>query len=252
MFTSTTTGDDFLDAELVSRSQLNAALLNFASNVSLGETQASATQALTRADGNTFVISALDQRITAEMATKLSLADLPPYATQTSLTDLVATVSSNTSAAQLAQQSVANLQTSVNSALGLKADQSALEAVNLLLLSAVTRDLLDASLVPYSTSSQMNQSIAISKGAIESTAAATYATQQQVTSLSVDVAGKTSQAELTQALAIYSNTSQTTAAISTATSVLEVQLQASLDSLQTTSNLHTTQLDGKASQASVL
>ncbi len=252
MFTSTTTGDDILDNDLVTRSQLNAALLNFASNVDLGSTQNSTNQALTRADGNTSVILALDQRVTAEMATKLSSTDLVPYATQSSLTDLGQTVSINASAAQLAQLAVVNLQTSVANSLSLKADQSALEAINLLLLSAVTRDLLDALLVPYSTTAQTNQAIAVNKGVIESTAAATYATQNQVTQLSVEVAAKTTQAELTQALASYSNTSQTIAAIDTATSVLEVKLQSSLDSLQTTSILHSTQLDGKASTASVL
>ena len=81
MFTSTTTGDDFLDAELVNRSQLNAALLNYASNVALGQAQTSTTLALTRAEGNTTVLSALDQRITAELATKLTSSDLNPFAT---------------------------------------------------------------------------------------------------------------------------------------------------------------------------
>ncbi len=70
--------------------------------------------------------------------------------------------------------------------------------------SAVTTDLLESMLVPCSTTSQTSQNIAILKGVIESTAAATYATQQQVTSLSVDIAGKTSQADLTQASATYS------------------------------------------------
>ena len=78
MFTSPTTGDDILDNDLVNRSQLNAALLNYASNAALGGTQASATQALTRADGNTSVILELDQRVTAEMAAKLSITDLAP------------------------------------------------------------------------------------------------------------------------------------------------------------------------------
>ena len=144
------------------------------------------------------------------------------------------------------------LQSSVQSSLAVKADQSTLEALALQLQGVSSTDSVLGALVPYSTTAQTNQSIAISKGAIESTAAATYATQQQVTQLSVEVASKLSQAELTQALTSYSNTSQMNAARSTATSVLEVQTQASLDSLQTTSNLHTTQLDGKASTASVL
>jgi hypothetical protein len=144
MFTSTTTGDDFADSELVSRSQLNAAFTNFASNVALGETQSSALQALTKADGNTSVILALDQRVTAEMATKMGVGEMGSYATQSSLTELGLTVTSNASVAQSAQLALGNQQTSLTSALGLKADQSALEAVNLQLLSAVTSELLDA------------------------------------------------------------------------------------------------------------
>ncbi len=252
MFTSTTTGDDILDNDLVTLSQLNAALLNYASNAALGGTQASATQALTRADGNASVILALDQRVTAEMAAKLSLTDLAPYVTQGALTTMGQNVAANTSATQLVQQAVGNLQTNVTSSLSLKADQSALEAVNLLLLSAVTRDLLDALLVPYSTATQTNQAIAISKGVIESTAAATYATQNQVTQLSVDVAGKTSQSDLTTALQGYSSSVQTASAIAATTEALETRLLVSLSSLQTSTNQNTARLDEKASAASVL
>ena len=252
MFTSTTTGDDILDNDLVTLSQLNAALLNYASNAALGGTQASATQALTRADGNASVILALDQRVTAEMAAKLSLTDLAPYVTQGALTTMGQNVAANTLATQLVQQAVGNLQTNVASSLSLKADQSALEAINLLLLSAVTRDLLDALLVPYSTATQTNQAIAISKGVIESTAAATYATQNQVTQLSVDVAGKTSQSDLTTALQGYSSSVQTASAIAATTEALETRLLVSLSSLQTSTNQNTARLDEKASAASVL
>ena len=93
------------------------------SNVALGQTQTSTTLALTKAEGNTTVLNALDQRITAELATKLTSSDLNPYATQTSVTELGALVAVNASAAQLAQLAVAALQASVNSALSLKADQ---------------------------------------------------------------------------------------------------------------------------------
>ena len=72
MFTSTTTGDDSTDANLINRSQLNAALLNYASNTALMETQATASLATGVAQGNTTLIGSLDQRVTAEMATKLT------------------------------------------------------------------------------------------------------------------------------------------------------------------------------------
>ena len=78
MFTSTTTGDDATDADLINRSQLNAALLNYASNTALMETQTTASLATGVAQGNTTLLGSLDQRVTSEMATKLTQASLAP------------------------------------------------------------------------------------------------------------------------------------------------------------------------------
>jgi hypothetical protein len=255
MFSGPQIGDDF-DPSQITRSEVTATLLGFATTTALGETQTTALTALTQAQGTSTLLNALDQRVSGELASKLEAGALTPYALQTGVTTAVTQLALDQVATNLAVQSAQNatsiLQSSLQSSLALKADQSALEALTLQLQGVSSTESVLGALVPYSTTVQTNQSIAITKGAIESTAAATYATQQQVTQLSVEVAGNLSQAELTQALAIYSNTSQITAAISTATSVLEVQTQASLDSLQTTSNLHTTQLDGKASVASLL
>ena len=65
----------------MNRSQLNAALANYATNVALGQTQSSTTLALTKAEGNTTILNALDQRITAELAAKLGGNDLTSFAT---------------------------------------------------------------------------------------------------------------------------------------------------------------------------
>ena len=71
MFQSTTTGDDY-DPGLVTTSALNMSLQNYATNIALGEVQTSAASAITQSLGNTSVISALDQRVTSELAGKLS------------------------------------------------------------------------------------------------------------------------------------------------------------------------------------
>ena len=205
MFSGPQFGDDF-DPSLVTRSELATSLINFATNTALGETQVTSIQALTQAQGNSTIIASLDQRVTAELANKLEATSLAPYALQTSVTQLALDQAATNQALQTAQLATSILQSSVNTSLSLKANQNDLDAVNLLLQNAVTSSVLDTAFIPYSTTTSVNQSIAISKGVIESTAAATYATQQQVTQLSVDVAGKTSQADLTLALQNY-NTS---------------------------------------------
>ena len=67
MFSGPQIGDDF-DPSTVMRSELTSTLLGYASNTALGETQATALSALTQAQGNTSVISALDQRVSGELA----------------------------------------------------------------------------------------------------------------------------------------------------------------------------------------
>jgi hypothetical protein len=84
MFSSTVTGDDY-DPQIVTNSALNIALQNYATNINLGEVQTTATTAITQSLGNTSVISALDQRLTTELAAKLSADQLSPYALQTDL-----------------------------------------------------------------------------------------------------------------------------------------------------------------------
>ena len=111
MFTSPTTGDDASDADLINRSQLNAALLNYASNTSLMATQTTASLAGVAAQGNTTLIGALDQRVTAEMAAKLTQASLTPSALQSDITRLGDDIAANTLALQLVQASTGASQT---------------------------------------------------------------------------------------------------------------------------------------------
>ncbi len=78
MFSGPLAGDDS-DPSQVSRSEVAVTLLGFATTVPLGETQATALSALTQAQGNTAVISSLDQRVSGELASKLDAAALLPY-----------------------------------------------------------------------------------------------------------------------------------------------------------------------------
>ncbi len=255
MFSGPQVGDDF-DPAQVSRSEIAATLLGFATTTALGETQTTAISALTQAQGNATVISALDQRVSGELASKVGAAALAPYALQTAVTTAVTQLALDQATTNLALQSAQTatnlLQSSVQSSLALKADRSTLEALALQLQGASSTDSVLGALVPYSTTTQINQAIAISKGTIESTAASTYASQQQVTQLSVDVAAKTSQSDLQTVLQSYNSSVQVAGAIAAASETLEDRLMVSISALLTSTNLHTTQIDGKASEASVL
>ncbi len=155
-------------------------------------------------------------------------------------------------ALQSAQNATSILQSSVQSSLALKADRSSVEALALQVQSASSTDSVLAALIPYSTTTQINQAIAMSKGAIESTAAATYASQQLVTQLSVDVAAKTSQSDLATALQSYNSSVQVATAIAAASETLEDRLMASIHQLQASSGQNTARLDEKASAARVI
>ena len=180
MFSGPQVGDDF-DPAQVSRSEIAATLLGFATTTALGETQTTAISALTQAQGNAIVLSALDQRVSGELASKVGAAALAPYALQTAVTTAVTQLALDQATTNLALQSAQTatniLQSSVQSSLALKADRSTLEALALQVQGVSSTDSVLGALVPYSTTTQVNQAIAISKGTIESTAADTYASQ---------------------------------------------------------------------------
>ena len=251
MFTGPLTGDDY-DPQLVTRAEVTSGLLNYATNVALGEVQATALQGLTQAQGNTSIATALDQRVTAELALKLEAGALAPYALQASVTQLSLEQLTTNTALQNATQTTSLLQSSTSTSLGLKADKSALDSLTTALDQRVTATALEAALTPYATATQTAQSLAVAKGVIEATAASTYATQQLVTNLSIDVAAKTSHADVSQALTAFSTKSETTTAISTASDLLDGQLRPSITALQLSSGTLSASLDLKASQASVL
>ncbi len=251
MFTGPLTGDDF-DPQLVTRSEVNANLQNYATNVALGEVQATALQGLTTALGNSTIATSLDQRFTAELALKLEMGSLTPYALETSITQLSLQQLSTNTALQNATQTTSLLQSSTASSLSLKADQSSLDSISTALSQRVTSSGLETALIPYATATQTAQSLAVAKGVIEATAASTYATQQQVTNLSIDLSAKTSQADVSQALTAFSTKSETSSAILTASALLDGQLRPSITALQVSAGTLGASLDLKASQASVL
>ncbi len=251
MFTGPLTGDDF-DPQLVTRSEVNANLQNYATNIALGEVQATALQGLTTALGNSTIATSLDQRITAELALKLEMGSLTPYALQTSITQLSLQQLSTNTALQNATQTTSLLQSSTASSLSLKADQSSLDSISTALSQRVTSSGLETALIPYATATQTAQSLAVAKGVIEATAASTYATQQLVTNLSIDLSAKTSLADVSQALTAFSTKSETSSAILTASALLDGQLRPSITALQVSAGTLGASLDLKASQASVL
>ena len=115
--------------------------------------------------------------MSGELASKLEAAALTPYALQTGVTTAITQLALDQAAANLTLQGAQNatsiLQSSLQSSLALKADQAALEALSLQLQGVSSTESVLGALVPYSTTAQTNQSIAIAKGAIEATAAAT-------------------------------------------------------------------------------
>ena len=124
---------------------------------------------------------------------------------------------------------------------------------------------MGAALLPYATSTQLTQSVALSQATVQALAAASYGTRAEVTQLTIDVAGKTSHSDLINALSNYQSAPQTAAAITSATAALEGQVTSALatqatalagkadasvlTSLQSTINLHTLQIDSKLSSA---
>ena len=159
MFSGPQIGDDF-DPAQVTRSEIAATLLGFATTSALGETQTTALSALTQAQGNTSLIGALDQRVSGELASKLDASALTPYALQTGVTTAVTQLALDQAATNLAVQSAQNatniLQSSLQSSLALKADQSALEALALQLQGVSSTESVLTSLIPYSTAAQTN------------------------------------------------------------------------------------------------
>ena len=87
MFTGPLTEED-VDPSVITRCDLTASLITFATTTALGETQVTSIQALTQSTGNSPIIASLHQRVTAELANKLEGTSLAPYALQASVTQL--------------------------------------------------------------------------------------------------------------------------------------------------------------------
>ena len=181
MFTGPLTGDDNNDPTFVSKGELALSLLSYATNVSVGQTNTTATQALTASQGNATVMAALDQRITAELSAKLEAHDLSPYALEATVVQLGIQAAATTAALQTAQLATGTLQSSVSNSLALKADQAALEAVHLTLAEKASITGMEAALLPYATSTQVYQSVALAKAEVQALAAASYGTRAEVT-----------------------------------------------------------------------
>ena len=135
----------------------------------------------TAASGNNAAaIQSLDDRVTAELASKL---DSSALATAAALATTDGQVAAHGS-------SIAALQSSLTMGLSNKADQSAFDVLEGVVASKSTPDGVDLKLSNYSTTAAMNGSIASANNATLATVAANYGLKTVVDQHSLDIAAR--------------------------------------------------------------
>ena len=141
----------------------------------------------TAASGNNAAaIQSLDDRVTAELASKLDSALAPaiaPLATAAALATTDGQVAAHGS-------SIAALQSSLTTGLSNKADQSAFDVLEGVVATKSTPDGVDLKLSNYSTTAAMNGSIASANNATLATVAANYGLKTVVDQHSLDIAAR--------------------------------------------------------------
>ena len=139
----------------------------------------------TAASGNNAAaIQSLDDRVTAELASKLdSNALAPAIATAAALATTDGQVAAHGS-------SIAALQSSLTTGLSNKADQSAFDVLEGVVAAKSTPDGVDLKLSNYSTTAAMNGSIASANNATLATVAANYGLKTVVDQHSLDIAAR--------------------------------------------------------------
>ena len=139
----------------------------------------------TAASGNNAAaIQSLDDRATAELASKLDSSALAPAIAP------LATAALATTDGQVAAHgsSIAALQSSLTTGLSNKADQSAFDVLEGVVATKSTPDGVDLKLSNYSTTAAMNGSIASANNATLATVAANYGLKTVVDQHSLDTA----------------------------------------------------------------
>ena len=126
----------------------------------------------TAASGNNAAaIQSLDDRVTAELASKLDSSALAPAIAPLATAAALATTDGQVAAHG---SSIAALQSSLTTGLSNKADQSAFDALEGVVATKSTPDGVDLKLSNYSTTAAMNGSIASANNATLATVAANY------------------------------------------------------------------------------
>ena len=129
----------------------------------------------------------LDDRVTAELASKLDSSALAPAIAPLATAAALATTDGQVAAHG---SSIAALQSSLTTGLSNKADQSAFDVLEGVVATKSTPDGVDLKLSNYSTTAAMNGSIASANNATLATVAANYGLKTVVDQHSLDIAAR--------------------------------------------------------------
>ena len=142
----------------------------------------------TAASGNNAAaIQSLDDRVTAELASKLDSSALAPAIAPLATAAALATTDGQVAAHG---SSIAALQSSLTTGLSNKADQSAFDVLEGVVATKSTPDGVDLKLSNYSTTAAMNGPIASANNATLATVAANYGLKTVVDQHSLDIAAR--------------------------------------------------------------
>ena len=128
---------------------------------------------------NAAAIQSLDDRVTAELASKLDSSALAPAIAPLATGAALATTDGQVAAHG---SSIAALQSSLTTGLSNKADESAFDVLEGVVATKSTPDGVDLKLFNYSTTAAMNGSIALANNATLATVAANYGSRRWWTS----------------------------------------------------------------------
>ena len=168
------------DSTHVTAGQLALALTPYAQVTDLAVNTAAA-------GNNAAAIQSLDDRVTAELASKLDSSALAPAIAPLATAAALATTDGQVAAHG---SSIAALQSSLTTGLSNKADQSAFDVLEGVVATKSTPDGVDLKLSNYSTTAAMNGSIASANNATLATVAANYGLKTVVDQHSLDIAAR--------------------------------------------------------------
>ena len=139
------------------------------------------------AGNNAAAIQSLDDRVTAELASKLDSSALAPAIAPLATAAALATTDGQVAAHG---SSIAALQSLLTTGLSNKADQSAFDVLEGVVATKSTLDGVDLKLSNYSTTAAMNGSIASANNATLATVAANYGLKTVMDQHSLDIAAR--------------------------------------------------------------